>query len=765
MDAATTDGLNRGIDVLLVFTGLFSAVLTTFIIQSYQQMLPDPAETTNALLSQLIAELRSSSVLNITGAEIISATTGSEPTSREIRWVNGLWFAALSCSLSAALVSMFAKQWIQPKPNVSGSPRYRARQRQRWYTQLQDWHVFVVINGLPLLLHVALLLFFAGIIVLLWSGDVAIMAATFTIVALAYIFYVGSMWMSLVYPECPYQHPISEQLRLWMARSFNPPQRLSSTDLEYGATSMKRPQSMRVPLAPSKVDPEDQTDASALLWLLQQCSSDDLVATTLQAIGGLPRNFSAFHILREAGVIPMVLQHFSCCFRRDVSFDTHWDVINHNAAEKYCRSWMRLTHGTSEEWPRDLRAPLNALKCIDGNLHVSLIAACAIALNSLDSRTPQLALISYLHEFANGESNVDELTQRWLLDTFLECILSWELHAAVVNDLTKRAVPVLLQLLQQASDRQSSHRRSTIALILRFLTVGSVDSTFLWDEEQRQQGFHNIIIPSLAAIVMDTENYGVKDELLNFTTSEFSRLVAPVFTRSSNFPSTIKNIARSGLSKLYLDGRIDVGLIPDCDLADILQILHPLPVAPEQHPWFVKTLLRTLTTSTHVSVAIAAIRLLEPLITDCDSTVLGVFTEENGIAALLRAANTGDTDSRRLQIDCIRALCVFIRSSTSLSQPLGMEKQFDIIFESEFFTTLIAVVGARRWWLAEIVAIWLPSMLRLCVIRPEEQIWRSVEGVFRHFAELNVEEDGYQRMLDDLDQMNQIIMGARTTKE
>jgi hypothetical protein len=468
----------------------------------------------------------------------------------------------------------------------------------------------------------------------------------------------------------------------------------------------------------------------------------------------------------------MVLQHFSCCFRRDVSFDSHWEVINHNAAEKYCRSWMRLTQGTSEEWPRDLQAPLNALKCIDGNLHVSVIAACTIALNSLDSRIPQLALISHLHEFANGESNVDELTQRWLLDTFLECILSWELHAAVVNDLTKRAVPVLLQHLQQASDRQSSHRRSTIALILQFLTVGRVDSTLLWDEEQLHQGFHNLVIPSLAAVVMDPEIYGVQDELLNFTTSEFSRLVAPVFTRSSNFPSSVKNIARSGLSKLYLDGRIAVGLIPDCDLADILQILHPLPVAPEQHPWFVKTLLQTLTASTDVNVAI---RLLEPLITDCDSTVLRAFTEENGITTLLRAANTGDIDSRRLQIYCIRTLCVFIRSSTNCrvkkendllcpSQSVGMEKQFDIIFESEFFTTLIAVVGARRWWLAEIVDIWLPSMLRLCEIRPEEQIWSSVECVFRDFAELNVEEDGYQRMIDDLDQMNDII-GIRTTKE
>ena len=64
--------------------------------------------------------------------------------------------------------------------------------------QLHSWHVFVVINALPLLLHAALLLFFAGLTVFLWLGDIAITAAMFAIVGLAYIFYIGSMWISLI---------------------------------------------------------------------------------------------------------------------------------------------------------------------------------------------------------------------------------------------------------------------------------------------------------------------------------------------------------------------------------------------------------------------------------------------------------------------------------------------------------------------------------------------------------------------------------------
>lgn len=198
-------------------------------------MLPDSTDTTNLLLSQVLLVLASGPDANSTSAmsavtQALHLSNGSEPSSNDIRWVNGLWFAALSCSLSAALISMLAKQWLQMIPNYSGSPRYRARQRQRRHMQLRKWHVFTLINSLPILLHAALLLFFAGLIVLLWSGDLAITLATFIIVALAYLFYMGSMWVSLIYPECPYQHPISGQLRAYIEQRRPPVSSIS--DLE-----------------------------------------------------------------------------------------------------------------------------------------------------------------------------------------------------------------------------------------------------------------------------------------------------------------------------------------------------------------------------------------------------------------------------------------------------------------------------------------------------------------------------------------------------
>lgn len=236
-DSTLTEGSSRGIDVLLVFvrfiklhmvnsyalsqTGLFSAVLTTFIIQSYQLMLPDTGETTNALLVQLIAIQASSN--GITPPPVPRDANATSPG--QMHWVNGLWFAALSCGLSTALISMLSKQWLQAyTPNISGSPRHRARQRQSRYMQLKAWHVLALINALPLLLHAALLLFFAGLIVLLWSVDVAITIATWIIVASAYAVYAASIWLPFVYPDCPYQHPISDHLRRFLSPStINPP--------------------------------------------------------------------------------------------------------------------------------------------------------------------------------------------------------------------------------------------------------------------------------------------------------------------------------------------------------------------------------------------------------------------------------------------------------------------------------------------------------------------------------------------------------------
>ncbi|EEB89965.1 hypothetical protein MPER_11889 [Moniliophthora perniciosa FA553] len=53
------------IDTLLVFAGLFSAVVTAFLIESYQWLSEDPADTTGALLTQISMQLNTSQTMSM----------------------------------------------------------------------------------------------------------------------------------------------------------------------------------------------------------------------------------------------------------------------------------------------------------------------------------------------------------------------------------------------------------------------------------------------------------------------------------------------------------------------------------------------------------------------------------------------------------------------------------------------------------------------------------------------------------------------------
>jgi hypothetical protein len=508
--------------------------------------------------------------------------------------------------------------------------------------------------------------------------------------------------------------------------------------------------------------------------MLQQSSSDDIITTALQAIGGLPRDFSAFHVFRNAGAIGLTLERFASCFHRDSSFGVEWYILDAQGAERYCRAWMRLTRGTMERWPSDLLKPLDELTSVQEQSYVSVIASCTCALDSLDSRIPQLALINLLEKFTSRESNFSQLIQCWLLDTLLECSIGWELEAAVIEDIAKRAVPLLLQLLYLTNRALAAQPRNAIALTLCSLTHGSIDPSLFSDENKREENFHNVIIPSLATVIQDPVRFGVKDDLLDITSIEFSRLSAPILMAPRRLLRDLKNIARLTLSKLYLDGRIRFGLVSDRVLADILRIFHPpVNITLEQRPLFVTTLLDTLRATTDLNITVGSIQLLEPLLVDCHFPVLQAFLDGNGISALLRASHAGETDSRKLQLHCMRTICILLQRSAlcrlrqkefSIIYP-SSEIDLDVIFHSDLFTTLLSAVSMQRWWLEEIAEIWLPSLLELCEVMPDEQIWRSVETVFRNFAENHDGEDKYPRMLKDLDRMKEILeSGPRLVK-
>ncbi|KAG1723949.1 hypothetical protein EDB19DRAFT_1618020, partial [Suillus lakei] len=91
-------------DIVLVFSGLFSAVSTSFIVAMESNLSPNPSDTTNALLTQLVQI----GLGNITAASTSASTWSVSMTALRIQ---AIAYASLSMSLLAAFGAVLGKQW------------------------------------------------------------------------------------------------------------------------------------------------------------------------------------------------------------------------------------------------------------------------------------------------------------------------------------------------------------------------------------------------------------------------------------------------------------------------------------------------------------------------------------------------------------------------------------------------------------------------------------------------------------------------------
>jgi hypothetical protein len=95
-------------------SGLFAAVITAFIIDSYKQLSRDSASITIDLLAQISQQLAGASNGSFVAALV--PPQSFRPTPTAVR-VNVLWFLSLAlgltCALSATLVQQWSRNYIQ----------------------------------------------------------------------------------------------------------------------------------------------------------------------------------------------------------------------------------------------------------------------------------------------------------------------------------------------------------------------------------------------------------------------------------------------------------------------------------------------------------------------------------------------------------------------------------------------------------------------------------------------------------------------------
>ncbi|KAE9393224.1 hypothetical protein BT96DRAFT_230237 [Gymnopus androsaceus JB14] len=207
-------GWREDIDTLLVFAGLFSATVTAFATESYQWLQQD---TDSAIFAQLvyISERLNGST---SPAPAVSAFT---PAPASIR-INVFWFLSLTISLATVLVGILCKQWLREYQKEASAGRHLTLElRQMRYESLQKWGVPEILSALPLLLQLALVLFFAGMLDLLWSLNPVVAGLVTAVVGLSMFIVVATSVLpscyilmkqrqetDTVFP-CPYKSPQS----------------------------------------------------------------------------------------------------------------------------------------------------------------------------------------------------------------------------------------------------------------------------------------------------------------------------------------------------------------------------------------------------------------------------------------------------------------------------------------------------------------------------------------------------------------------------
>ncbi|KAJ3476183.1 hypothetical protein NLI96_g11333 [Meripilus lineatus] len=204
----------QNIDTLLVLSGLFSAVVTTLIVEANKRLQQDLADATVQLLHQISMQLTSLSVnsgfINSTYVPPSSLPFSSSPSAVVI---SVFWYMSLALSLVTASLGMLVKQWLREYQSKSKvSPEDYCQIRMFRASGLQKYKVAEIASFLPILLQFALILFFVGLIIFSLSIHTVIAYFVIIIVAIWATCVFGTTLAPIFSPSCPYKTPLLKSM-------------------------------------------------------------------------------------------------------------------------------------------------------------------------------------------------------------------------------------------------------------------------------------------------------------------------------------------------------------------------------------------------------------------------------------------------------------------------------------------------------------------------------------------------------------------------
>ncbi|KAJ7922213.1 hypothetical protein B0H13DRAFT_2411693 [Mycena leptocephala] len=161
------------LDTALIFSGLFSAVSSAFIIEI------EPQLASNHRLIIVV--------------------------------VQSMLYISLFTTLLAALLAVLGKQWIMYylASGDRGTIEERGLERQRKLDGLVKWKFDAVLQMFPLLLQLSLLLFASSLSVYLWTINHAIAIIVMVLTGFGLGSYLFLLVSAMKFPDCPFQSPLA----------------------------------------------------------------------------------------------------------------------------------------------------------------------------------------------------------------------------------------------------------------------------------------------------------------------------------------------------------------------------------------------------------------------------------------------------------------------------------------------------------------------------------------------------------------------------
>ncbi|KAG1805472.1 uncharacterized protein BJ212DRAFT_868580 [Suillus subaureus] len=171
-------------------------------------MQPNPGDTTNVLLLYLI-QTTVNGPNSVPDINTLSSSTGY---SSSTVWVQTLAYASLAFSVLAAFGAVLGKQWLNSYKSVRGrgSLEERGIERQMKLDGVEYFRLQTVLRAFLVLLQISLLLFGLSLSARMWTQETTISSVIICTTAFGILFYAGTILVSVLRPDSPFQTPASE---------------------------------------------------------------------------------------------------------------------------------------------------------------------------------------------------------------------------------------------------------------------------------------------------------------------------------------------------------------------------------------------------------------------------------------------------------------------------------------------------------------------------------------------------------------------------